>query len=759
MRSRCQISKTYSRDIMKKLHLIIAAMLLLIGKVSAQVPNLVVERQFDPNSSGIYEYKGLYNNKPYWIGPKQMPSYAQSVIYFGKQITNWLFMGNQFGSITDTSQYYDMYRSDQSTTSKTYPTEGWNGLKVSIEGPSLKFSQLLMTENTDDNGIFNDIITIRHNKLKGQGFAGTAGTDLVANGAVKVDRVPAGITAIAQIINDSTVDFVFDGSATNHSVDTSIIITFTDAAFTNGGKSDSTANSSATIKLNFIKSITVAKSGGDYTTLTEGFSKLEDGDVIRIKEGIYTEDSLKTPMSVKNLTILGDGPDKTILQSDVTPFTAKTRVLDIGYTTKCIIDGITIQNGNDTRAGGINGGQLLEINNCRILNNRAYISTGPSQTVAGGIYAGNIIMTNCEVVGNIADNSGKNGQVYGGGIAMQDFRNTHRIENSTFAKNYSRIGGAAIGNFMGNLEVINCTITENQVDGNFDNAQYPNHGVGGGIWSQDSMWIINTICWNNKGTLGKDIYVTNGIMFTESSIIASFNNSFKDTTKNISGTYKTINPKLDTLAFNCSVTRTFALLDGSPALDSASDYWATPTKDQRGFEVINARDIGAHETNNIIRFELSQDTICIEETELVYLTGYPNSGVFTGEGVNGNTFDVTKIKSSGYVPITYKFSAPGCSNMEVTDSIYVKVCTPNAVRHAQLPVSIYPNPASSELMVSNLEKTKMDIRVTDISGRLVLELNASESNTTLNIASLKAGVYGIEIYSAGKVAHSKFIKQ
>jgi len=62
-------------------------------------------------------------------------------------------------------------------------------------------------------------------------------------------------------------------------------------------------------------------------------------------------------------------------------------------------------------------------------------------------------------------------------------------------------------------------------------------------------------------------------------------------------------------------------------------------------------------------------------------------------------------------------------------------------------------------MVSNLEKTKMDIRVTDISGRLVLELNASESNTTLNIASLKAGVYGIEIYSAGKVAHSKFIKQ
>jgi len=76
-----------------------------------------------------------------------------------------------------------------------------------------------------------------------------------------------------------------------------------------------------------------------------------------------------------------------------------------------------------------------------------------------------------------------------------------------------------------------------------------------------------------------------------------------------------------------------------------------------------------------------------------------------------------------------------------------------------LPVSIYPNPASSELMVSNLERTTMDIRVTDISGRMVMELSSSNANTTLNIASLKAGVYGIQIYSAGKVAHSKFIKQ
>ena len=744
---------------MKKLHVIIAAVFLLIGKVSAQTPNLLVEKMFDPSASGVYEYKGMYNNKPYWIGPKQNPSYAQSVIYFGKQLKNWLYVPNQFGTLTDTTQWQDYYRSDASTSTNTYPTDGWGQLTVVVEGPMLKFSATLMTETANNDGKFNDIISIRHNKLKGQTFAGTQGTDLVANGAVKVDYVPAGLTASAIVDSDSIVNFVLDGSATDNTIDTSIIITFKDAAFTNGGKADSTANSSAKISLNFIKLITVAKSGGDYVTVAEGLAKLEDGDVIYIKEGTYTEDSLSSPSKVRVMTIKGDGPDKTIIQSDATPFTAKTRVFNFSATTKCTMDGLTIQNGNDTRAGGMDGGQQLIINNCRVLNNRAFYANGSSQTVAGGIFCTNLIMTNCEVVGNIADNSGKNGQIYGGGVAMQDWSRPHRIENSTFTKNYSRIGGAAIGNFMGNLYVINSTITDNTVEGNFDNVQYPNHGVGGGIWSQDSIWIYNTICWNNKGTLGRDIYITNGVMFTEGSIISNFSNYFKDSTKNISGTYKNVDPKLDTLAFNCSPTRTFALLDGSPALDSASANVESTEKDQRGFEIVNKRDIGAHETNNIIRFDMSQDTICIEETELIHLTGYPNSGIFTGEGVSGQTFDVSKIKSSGYVTITYKFSAPGCTNMQVTDSIYVKVCTPNAIRNAQLPIAIYPNPASSELMISNLDRTAMDIRITDISGRMVLELNASNANTTLNIASLKAGVYGVEIHSAGKVAHSKFIKQ
>ncbi len=744
---------------MRKLHFIIAVMVLLIGNVSAQTKNLNVQNSQDPNSSGIYVYQGKFNNKPYWIGPKQNPEYAQYVIYFGKQLKNWVWVSGQFGGVKDTTQYYDFYRSDFSATTDAIPTKGWGYIVVNLEGPAMKFSRTMVIENNQNDGSISDNITISHNKLEGKSFAGTVGSDLIASGAVKADRVPNGLTAIAELSSDSTINFVLEGNATNHATDTSILATFTDAAFANGGKADSTGNSSATIKINFINLYTVAKSGGDFTTVTDALDTLSSGDILYIKEGVYTEKNITVPQIVKYLTIKGDGPDKTILQADATPFTATGRVLDVSFTEKCSIDGLTIQNGNTERAGGINGGQQLMINNCRILNNRAYFGNGASQTVAGGIYCMHLIMTNCEVVGNITDNSGKNGQVYGGGVAMQDFRKTHRIENSTFAKNYSRIGGGAIGNFMGNLEVINCTITDNKVDGNFDNVQYPNPGIGGGIWSQDTVFFINSISYNNQGTLGHDIYVTNGILNTESSIIGRFSNYFKDSTKSIVGTYKNIDPKLDTLAFNCSPTRTFALLDGSPALDSAKNVTEAPLLDQRGFEIVNLRDIGAHETNNIIRFDIEQDSICIEETELINLSAYPNKGEFSGEGVSGNSFDVSKVKNSGYVYVTYKFSAPGCQNMEVTDSIYVKVCTPNSVKQTLLPVRISPNPASSELLVNNLERAAMDIRVTDISGRLVMELNSSSASTTLNISDLKPGVYGIEIFSAGKVARNKFIKQ
>jgi hypothetical protein len=59
--------------------------------------------------------------------------------------------------------------------------------------------------------------------------------------------------------------------------------------------------------------------GGDYETAQEGLDSADDGDVIFMKEGVYTEEKMSLKYGVFNISILGDGPDKTILQADTTP--------------------------------------------------------------------------------------------------------------------------------------------------------------------------------------------------------------------------------------------------------------------------------------------------------------------------------------------------------------------------------------------------------------------------------------------------------
>lgn len=737
---------------MKKINAVLAMILFLISGVFAQVKNLVVEKPFDSYSSGVYEYRGKYNNKNYWIGPKNVD---RKVISFSKNYSRWEF-ADWYG---DTSQMFG-WAEDQSTSTDAYPTAGWSRYKVSIEGPTLKYDITQLLEGRSNDGSLNESITISFNKLDGYSFAGNVGSDLVASNALSLDRLPAGLTAQAMLLSDSTVELYFSGNALNHEVDTNIVVSFKDAAFTNGGKADSIQNTTTTIKIDWVNMITVAPSGGDFTSIQKALGSIEDSDILYIKEGVYTESNLATAFGITNLTILGDGPDKTIVQADTAPFIAKDRVFNLNSLAKAYIEGITIQNGNVVQNNASGGGIALqsaatEMVNCRILNNRAF-STTIGQTVAGGVFSRSIIMKNCEVSGNICDNGGKKGQVYGGGIVTQDFRNGSKLENTTFANNFSRNGGGAFGNFQGNLEVVNCTFKGNATADSGD-AQ----GLGGAIWSQDTVFFYNSICWDNKGNRGKDIYISNGKLITSNSILSSYSNWDTATATNLIGTFSKEDPMLDTLAFNCSVTRTFALLEGSPAIDAADEKYASTSTDQRGYDMLEKRDMGAHESNNIIRFEIESagDTLCLdEEVTPITLAGYPSNGIFEGAGVSGNTFDVSKITEEGWVKITYKFSAPGCENIQVVDSVYAKVCKVNNTQNIELTVRMYPNPVQSVLHFDLNASDVMDIQIMDISGKLVHGVSQVSPKTAVNVADLPNGLYFVKVVSGGRSAHMKFIK-
>jgi len=741
---------------MKKLYSLIASCLFLFSGLLAQTPNLVVEIQNDNFTSGLYIHKGTYNGKDYWVGPKGSNYYA---IYYGAMNKSWSLA--QWPGDTSGLQWGWAMRT--STSTEKYPLTGWsNGMTVMLEGPALKYSATSLTESFDEDGKLSTIISITHNRLKDQGFNGSKGSDLVADGGLMVDNVPSGLTAKAIIVDSGLVEFSFSGSATVHNLDTAVMLTFKDAAFTNNGKADSTSKSSMKIAINFINKYTVAKTGGDFDSIAEAIAILDDGDGITIKEGTYTEFKLKPNANAKSLIIRGEGADKTIIQGANQPFQSVGMVFDFQGQTEVNLSNLTIQNGDNSagngQGGAINGNTAnthIIMDKCRILNNRAFSPSG-GQTSGGGVVCARVTISNSEFSGNVCDNGSKAGQVLGGALAYQSFNSGHsKITNTTFAKNFSRSNGGAIFVYRGYTELINCTFSENEAAG-FLSGSTTYGGQGGAVYSQDTLEVTNTISWNNTSFGKQDFWQHVGSITLKNSIINNVDSS--QASVKILGSYKQIDPKLDTLAFNCSPTRTYALLEGSPALDSAMEYQNMPETDQRGYSIIEKRDIGAHESNNFVSVEIDADTLCMEDGEKVTMKGYPNTGTFEGEGVSGNTFDPTAIKKEGWVTISYKFSAPGCLNTMATDSIYVKVCKVNSTKTMELPVSVYPNPTQSKLTINNFNGSEMNVRISDISGKTIQTLNNLTAQTELNVESLPNGIYFLSIQSQGKTAHVKFVK-
>ncbi len=80
----------------------------------------------------------------------------------------------------------------------------------------------------------------------------------------------------------------------------------------------------------------------------------------------------------------------------------------------------------------------------------------------------------------------------------------------------------------------------------------------------------------------------------------------------------------------------------------------------------------------------------------------------------------------------------------------------NTVTASQL--SIFPNPSNGQVTVvfNSVDQEKAEVRVMDISGRLVKEedlgkLNSEETSHVMNVSDLNPGVYVVEIHSSAKV--------
>lgn len=301
----------------------------------------------------------------------------------------------------------------------------------------------------------------------------------------------------------------------------------------------------------------------------------------------------------------------------------------------------TTVTGNEApqRGGGIEvrGGGTLTLANSAVTSNKAAVSGGGGIRLSG---ASTLIATNSTVSDNTASRapaccpdgggifatgtsavtltgstiSGNTSQDDGGGIRLAG-GSTLSVANSTISGNTSRgeenpSGGGGVHNSAGGaMTFVNTTISDNRALGSgakgkgggisrtssapmtFTNTTIANNsaaGDGGGIWASTEITFPitfkNTIVANNTAAGSGPNCVSSGTNWTSE----GYNLTSDDRTGTSSCLFtsptdlRNSDPKLGPLQANGGPTRTRALLEGSPAIDSASPDCPPPATDQRG---------------------------------------------------------------------------------------------------------------------------------------------------------------------------------
>jgi len=374
-----------------------------------------------------------------------------------------------------------------------------------------------------------------------------------------------------------------------------------------------------------------------------------DEYVIRLGESTYllslrgpNEDGAATgDLDISGMiTIIGQGPDKTIIDGDANPNDFQSdRVFDVLSGARLELRGVTIQHGvvlgDNTRGGGIGGGINVRqeatavISDSRISDNQAFsgggianlgtLSVGNSQIIAntansvvgfgshqgGGIFtaSGTASLTDTTISGNRAAD-------YGGGIS--EFSGSAVLISCTVSENSARLGGGVYGN-VGILVLTNTTVSGNTASSSGGGGIYADIGTvnlfnvtvafngGGGIFSGGAVNLRNTILANNTRNTSSPPFFTADDCYGK---LASqdYNLVLEPTGCTITGatghTKIGQDPNLGPLQDNGGPTYTNALHIPSAAIDAGNSSGCTDqlgaplSTDQRGF----ARSVDGHGT-------------------------------------------------------------------------------------------------------------------------------------------------------------------
>ena len=254
----------------------------------------------------------------------------------------------------------------------------------------------------------------------------------------------------------------------------------------------------------------------------------------------------------KNLTIIGPGADQLAIYGNL-----RFRVMEVTEGVTVNISGLRISRGVSNKGAGIFNQGTLTVSNSTISDNFVRNATSLLDGGAGIFNEGTLTVSNSSFHLN-------DSVLFGGGIA--NFNGTVTVSNSTFSGNFANNGGG-ISNFNGTVTVSNSTFSGNSVY----------NGSGNSIYSIGQVNIRGTIIANNPSVDNCAPFMVTSQGDNISSDGTCFATSIPLNDRS------SINPLLSEWANNGGPTRTYALQNGSPALNAVKvNTCPPPATDQRG---------------------------------------------------------------------------------------------------------------------------------------------------------------------------------
>lgn len=96
------------------------------------------------------------------------------------------------------------------------------------------------------------------------------------------------------------------------------------------------------------------------------------------------------------------------------------------------------------------------------------------------------------------------------------------------------------------------------------------------------------------------------------------------------------------------------------------------------------------------------------------------------------------------------------NNFSYKDVLYSEI---NEQELAANDIEAYPNPTNGQLNFNFADNTKRQVRISDITGKLLLEQDCTQTNLSLDISGFNQGVYLISIQTGNEIYSSKIVKQ